>query len=220
MSGFFKPMILAWSYSRLTTWEDCPAKAKYKFLDKLPEEDSPYAARGLAIHKMAEEYITGKVDKLAPELEQVDEFIEPYKGHKAELQIAFTKNWEPCPWFGPQVYCRVVIDALRVDGRMGYVADHKTGKKREDEHKDQLRLYGLAMFLLEPTVEECEAQIIYVDHGERMRMTFHRNQMKELAEYWDNRAGKMTSDDVFSPRPGPYCRWCSFSKSKGGPCIF
>lgn len=220
MSGFFKPMITAWSYSRLSTWETCPAKAKYKFLDKLPEPDSPAASRGSEIHSLAELYIKGDLKQLPVELEQVSEFLEPLMGGQTELQLAFTKDWEACSWFGPQVYCRVVFDVVKVDGARGVVVDHKTGKQRQEEHTDQLRLYALTSFVQWPEVEEIEAQILYIDHGERMRMTFKRDSLPELKEYWDNRASKMMADDIFSPKPNPGCRWCAFSKSKGGPCIF
>ena len=220
MTGFFKPMITAWSYSRLSTWETCPAKAKYKFLDKLPEPDSPAAGRGKALHTMAEEYITGKVTELPHELAEVAEYIEELKGGAAELQLAFTKEWVPCSWFGPQVYCRVIFDAVKLAGPKGTVADHKSGKIKQEEHTDQLRLYALTSFIQYPELEEVEAQILYIDHGERLRMTFHRKDLQELKDYWDNRAGKMMADDVFSPKPNSTCRYCAYSKSKGGPCIF
>jgi len=220
MTGFFKPRIMSWSYSRLSTWETCPAKAKYKFLEKLPEPDSAAAARGGAIHKLAEAYLNGDVKEVPPELFQVEGFLDDLKGAKSELQLAFTNEWAPCSWFGPQVYCRVIFDAVKIDGTYGIIVDHKTGKKRPEEHKDQLRLYALAAFVQWPELEEVEAQIIYIDHGDRMRMMFHRRDLDELKVFWDDRAGKMLADDIFSPKPNPTCRWCAFGKSKGGPCIF
>ena len=69
-------------------------------------------------------------------------------------------------------------------------------------------------------VEKVHAQIIYVDQGERLKMDFHKPVEESLQEYWDERAGKLRSDDSFSPRPNPGCRWCHFRKSNGGPCIF
>ena len=218
--SFVKPTIQAWSYSRLSTWEECPAKAKYKFVNKLPEPDSPYAARGSDIHKMAEEYITGKVPELPVPLKEVGTYIEELKGGHAELQLAFAVDWKPTSWFGPQVYCRVIFDAAVVTPPVVVVADHKTGKKREEEHTDQLRLYGLAAMKQWPEATRVDAQVIYVDHGERLRMTFSKSVERELQEYWDERAGKMRADDIFPARPNPKCRWCHFRKSNGGPCQF
>jgi hypothetical protein len=30
----------------------------------------------------------------------------------------------------------------------------------------------------------------------------------------------MLEDIDFIPNPNPTCRWCAFSKQKGGPCAF
>ena len=46
--------ITTWSYSRWTTYEDCPARARYKFLDRLPDPSGPGEDRGTALHKAAE----------------------------------------------------------------------------------------------------------------------------------------------------------------------
>jgi CRISPR/Cas system-associated exonuclease Cas4 (RecB family) len=219
--SFFKPKIVAWSYSRLKTWEECPAKAKYKFLLKLPEPDSPYAARGTDLHELAENYIKGTVIDCPPPLVDVKEYLDALKHEstKTEMQVAFDDNWEPCEWFSVKTYCRVIFDAVKREGAKATVVDHKTGKKY-DEHTDQLRLYALASFMLWPDVEEIEAQVIYIDHAERLRMTFHRSSVEELKAYWEGRANKMRSDDMFSPTPNPKCKWCHFRKSNGGPCVF
>jgi putative RecB family exonuclease len=218
--SFFKPMISAWSYSRLSTWEACPAKAKYKYLDKLPELDSIAASRGGAIHKLAEQWLKGEVEDLPVELEKIEDFMGGLVGGLAELQLAFDKDWKTCEWFGPQVYCRVVFDVIKIDGSVGVVVDYKTGKQRHDEHTDQLRLYALAAFQQWPELEMLEAQILYIDHGNKLAMKFMRSSLPTLKGYWDTRAGKMLADELFSPKPNPGCRWCPFSKSKGGPCIF
>jgi CRISPR/Cas system-associated exonuclease Cas4 (RecB family) len=220
MNQFFKPTIQAWSYSRLSTWEECPAKAKYKFLDKLPEPDNPAMARGSDIHKLAENYLKGELTELPVQLQQVDEYIEELMGAQTELQLAFTRKWAPTTWFGPDVYCRVVFDAVKITPPEAVVVDHKTGKQRPEEHKDQLRLYALAAFMKWPEVEVVHSQILYIDHGERMRMMFTRDIVPNLLEYWDERAGKMRADDIFAPRPSPKCKWCTFRKSNGGPCTF
>lgn len=220
--SFVKPMFHAWSYSRLKTWEECPAKAKYKFIDRLPEPDSPYAARGSDIHKLAERYLKDDLDEMPVQLKEVDEYIEALKipGVQTEMQIAFDKDWKPTGWFAPNVYCRVVFDAANPEPLKVTVTDHKTGKKREQEHIDQLRLYALASFMYWPEIEEVNAQIIYIDHGERLRMTFTRSTVPELLTYWTTRADKMRSDDVFAATPSPSCKYCHYRKSNGGPCRF
>jgi CRISPR/Cas system-associated exonuclease Cas4 (RecB family) len=136
------------------------------------------------------------------------------------MQVSFTQEWEQVEWFDRRTYCRVIFDAVLKVGDDVIVVDHKTGKKRPEEHTDQLRLYALAAFKLWPDVTKVHAQIIYVDQGERLKMDFHKPVEESLQEYWDERADKLRSDDTFVPRPNPGCRWCHFRKSNGGPCIF
>jgi CRISPR/Cas system-associated exonuclease Cas4 (RecB family) len=217
--SFVKPRLYAWSYSRLTTWEECPAKAKYKFLEKLPEPASPYAARGTHLHTLAENYLQGKAE-LPMELHGVKEYLDELIGASTEHQLAYNEQWNPVAWFDPTVYCRVIFDAVLDKGPEVTIVDHKSGKKREEEHTDQLRLYALAGFKQYPVAQKINAQIIYLDHDERLTMEFHKHTESKLQEYWDDRAAKMRADDMFSPKPGKACRYCHFRKTNGGPCIF
>jgi CRISPR/Cas system-associated exonuclease Cas4 (RecB family) len=222
--SFIPLRIAAGSFSRLKTWEECPAKAKYKFLLKLPEPDSPYAARGTDLHALSASYIKGEVLDIPAQLSDVVDYLNDLKhaDTKTELQLAYDKDWKPTEWFAMNVYCRVIFDALKLSQpeRRVLVVDHKTGKKREEEHVDQLRLYALAAFSSWDWADVVDAQVIYIDHGERMRMEFRREVLPMLKEYWNKRLDKMTADDVLAPRPNPGCKWCHYRKSNGGPCQF
>jgi len=52
------------SYSRLDTWQQCPAAYKAKYVDKLPEEPSVWSVGGTAFHTVAEQILLGRVDPL------------------------------------------------------------------------------------------------------------------------------------------------------------
>ena len=69
-----KPLT-SWSFSRYQDYKSCPAKAKYKHIDKLKEPPSPAMERGAAIHNLCEQYVRGTLAKLPPELKLFkDEF--------------------------------------------------------------------------------------------------------------------------------------------------
>ena len=57
--------ITSWSFSRWNVYEECPAKAKYKFIDKLKEPGSAAMDRGTALHKQCEDFLKkgGRVPK-------------------------------------------------------------------------------------------------------------------------------------------------------------
>jgi CRISPR/Cas system-associated exonuclease Cas4 (RecB family) len=225
------PRITAWSFSRLRTYEECPARARYQFVDRLPTgPDSPQQARGSEIHQLSQRYLTAKTGrpKLPPELTTfTDEYRELRTRARdagvdlhVEGEWAFTEQLAPTSWFGDATWLRVKVDAAIILKSEARVIDVKTGKVRE-ENRDQLGLYGLAAFARFPAVLVVQAALWYVDQGVEDTLRFTRKRhAKELRRDWYERSGVMLADRKFVPRPGPYCRWCPFAKGKGGPCKF
>lgn len=214
--------ITSWSYSRFATYEECPAKAKYKFIDKLPEPPSPAMERGNQIHKLAEEYTKGNIKKLPQELIQFKEEFELLRESKpiVEETWAFTSKWHITTWNDWQnCWLRVKTDAACVEDDWLYVIDHKTGKKR-DGYDAQLNLSALAGMLIFPKVKFVSTQLWYLDSGEQVTKDYNAEEMPQLMLDWVKKTRAMLSDTRFAPKPGNGCRWCPFSKSKGGPCKF
>lgn len=217
-----KPKITAWSYSRLKAWETCPKQAYFKFIMKLKEPDSVYAARGTELHEMAEKYTKGELADAPPPLQGTIQWIDEFRHPDSlpEQQLSFDRGWKKVDWFSFKTYCRVIFDAFLVQGPIAKVADYKSGKVYKEDHMDQMRLYALAAFKLNPEVEKVEAQVIYFDQDQRMKLEFTRDKEAKLQTYWEDRANKMLSDDIFPATPNPKCKWCHFRKSNGGPCSF
>lgn len=215
--------ITAWSYSRWQTYQDCPQKAKFKFIDKLPEPGSSAMERGSAIHKLAEDFTAGKVRArgVPPELVKFKEEFKELKRLKplCEEQWAFTSNWQTTGWFDKDAWLRVKMDAYYLENfKMGLI-DHKTGKVKED-HITQLGLYALAGFKKFPEIETAVASLWYLDHGTMTSREYTREQMAALQKEWERMSKPMLNDTKFLPKPGNSCRWCHFSKSKQGPCRY
>lgn len=226
------PPITAWSYSRLRTYNECPRRAKYQFVDKVPEKENEAIVRGKAVHTAAAEFIgTGK---LAPTqdvaINEAMVVLSPWKsklqalhdmGSLVEKQAAFDVDWEQVDWFSRRAYLRVVFDVI-VPPRNKHVLviDFKTGKKR-DEHKEQLSLYAAGAHALYPTLDHnYEVCFVYLDHPHLAPMTesIHANQMANVRAVWEAKAAPMLRETVFPTKAGPQCRWCPYAKTKGGPC--
>lgn len=213
--------ITSWSYSRYATYEECPAKAKYKFIDKLPDPGNEAMERGNTIHKLAEDYTKGKIKKLPPELLRFKDDFEELKRSKpiVEETLAFTKDWKQTrwdDWTGCAV--RIKTDAMCLDGSTLYIIDHKTGKMREG-YDSQLSLYAMGG-MLAYDIKLVNTQMWFLDSGDRVEKEFKATELTKLMKEWDKRTAPMLNDTRFSPKPGNGCRWCPFSKSKGGPCKF
>lgn len=216
--------ITSWSYSRYSLYSKCPAKAKYKFIDKLPDPGGPAMERGNLIHKLAEDFTLGKIKKLPPELLRFkDQFMELKKSKpEVEKTWAFTKDWIKTTWDDWKgCTLRIKADASCVDGDTIYIIDHKTGKKYDD-NKEQLDLTAAAAPIMFPKVKKIITSLWYLDQdGDNMvDKEYDAADAPQLRAEWDKRVEPMLNDTRFAPKPSHECRWCPFSKSKGGPCKF
>jgi hypothetical protein len=223
------PQLTAFSYSRLSDYEECPRRAKFKHIEKLKEPTGPALERGKAIHSEAERYVRGLLPTLPPSLARFpDEFAALLKIGKSvavEQQLAVNARWQQCDWFGSDAWLRVVVDAYyreqAADGGPDRIVmiDYKTGRVYPDK-VDQLDLYGLVALALNPDVERIESAFWYLDAGEILDQVLLRSEAEPVRKRWVKRVAPLLADTTFAPTPGDGCRWCHFGmsgKAKGGP---
>lgn len=227
--------ITSWSFSRWSVYEECPAKARYKFIDKLKEPDSSAMARGSALHKQCEDFLKtgGRVPK---EVKLIGDTLKDFKkrGALAEADFTFTKDWKPTRWDDwTGAWCRIKADVtiapvVDSDAPTAEVHDFKTGGEKKLANQDfgeyytQLELYGLAGLLTFPTAKVVKSSLVFIDFGKIVENpeVFKRGDEKKLMKKWEMNTKRMLADTTFKPKPGNACRWCHFSKSKNGPCSF
>ena len=201
--------ITSWSYSRYATYEECPAKAKYKFIEKLKEPSAPAMERGNDIHKLAEKFTKGELKKLPPELKL---FTEQFKELKKSSPVveeswSFRRDWSQTTWDDwTGCWLRVKVDAACAETNTGYIIDHKTGKQR-DGYDTQLSLYALSGFLINPTWEEINTQLWFLDSGSIVEKMYKKEEAASLKKEWEKRVTPMLNDTRFAPKPGNGCRF-------------
>lgn len=208
----------SWSLSKLGTFEKCPAKYKYRYLDKLVDPPGPSAARGTAIHATVEQYMLTKAP-LPEEFSHYTSFLDNVvaAGGLPEVKLAVDEEWQPTDFSSG--WLRAVLDALIIQENSAILYDWKTGKEYDD-HYDQKQLYALCVFSHYPEVQEVRSVHVYVDHGKNTERTYHRSNVPAMQSQWNERARKLLTAESFYPNPNYGCRWCSYSRSKGGPCKF
>lgn len=234
--------ITAWSYSRYSTYKQCPAKLRFSAIDKIKEPKNPAMERGAAIHDLAEGYLKGTLPKLPAELKlfkkEFDALRKQYKksinGMVVEDNWAFTKDWDETQW-NDWVHCwvRIKLDcAHHLDDTTMIITDWKTGKFRTDMNEDyleQLELYALAALLLHAHIERVMPRLAYTDQGmfypaPGEEVMFTRADIPRLKKLWEKRVKAMLNDKIFAPKPNRFCNWCFFRKSNaaagGGQCKF
>lgn len=219
--------VKAWSYSRWADYDQCPAKFKYKHLDRLPDPGSPAMARGNTIHTLAEDFTTGKIKTLPKELVNFKAQFAHLKklNPQVEQQWGFRADWSftgRSGWFGDDVWFRAKADAMVVyEDDTGDIIDHKTGKKYETNEK-QVRLFALAGFKRYPQLKEITTRLWYLDQptDNEVILEYTAADAKLIQKDWDKWTQPMFNDRKFPPKPNDKCHWCPFRKAAGGPCKF
>lgn len=215
-------LINAWSYSRWSTYDKCPKQAQFKYVDKLSEEENAAMIGGKEAHDEIAEYLRGDRQGPVRGWEHFQVLFEQLRDLEPliEQQWGFRVNWTPTGWFAKDTWFRSVLDAAVIyDDATADVVDHKTGKSHPS-HAQQAELYAVSVFLRYPHVARVTVRFWYLDSGAESVYRFGKRDADGIIATWTKRAQKMLSDTLLAPRPGAHCNWCSFAKSKGGPCKY
>lgn len=202
-------------------------------------------ARGSEIGKNLEEYVLGKADALHPEVlnaasrklaTSLRKLAVRGKA-KPELPILLDKDWQVVPpgwahfkrvWLNTKLDVFVLKDkktARVIDWKTGGI-DRRTGEIKADRKYDfQLLTYSVAALCAFPEVERVTSALVFVDCPaaadpvvEREECNLDRKRLPVAKASLLVRCAPLFNDDVMGPSPSMGCRWCPFSKSKGGPC--
>lgn len=218
-------MSFTWSLSSLGTYEKCGFKYKLKYVEKLKEQRSDKASRGVDNHSIVENFLKGTIPDVSEELGFYRAFLTGLKSYEIypEHKVSLTRQWTPTTWGAPDSWYRGVLDLKLIEKDIrapsAVVYDWKTGKIYPD-HDDQKSLYALAVLSEQPTLLQVRTVHVYFDLNSNREKTFHRDQVPELRREWETRVQRLEQDPVYIPNPGWQCRYCSFSREKGGPCQF
>ena len=231
--------LTSWSISRYHTWKTCPASAKYKFIEKLPEPTSPAMERGSDIHKLAEDYLKGKLRILPKELRLFKDLFRDMRKLCSKItQVthieeswAYRDDWSQTvynDWNGCWLRVKLDFAVFMTEGNTLNVFDWKTGKYsgfNVGNYIEQLEIYALSAMKRNPSIEKVVPKLIYLDTGdiyppESEPLIYTKADIKPLQKKWEKNVAPMLKDQRFPPKPNNLCRWCNFSAAKGGPCKF
>ena len=231
-----KPLT-SWSFSRYSDYKQCPARFKYKHLEKRPEPKAEALQRGADIHDAISAYLKGESKTVpkeaasyAVELKALRTLYLKPKDQTVVVEDdwAFTSRWGETQWNNwAECWVRIKLDAAHTEGTsVMIVRDWKTGKLRDelvDDYLEQLELYALAALLKYIFIVEVRPELCYVDLGvtyPETPLSYTRADIPRLIKLWEKRVAPMFKDKKFAPRPNSKCRWCHFRRENGGPCQY
>jgi len=235
--------ITSWSYSRYALYRKCPAQFKYKHIDKIGgPTTSPAMERGTAIHAEFEQYLRGHGRSPPKSLGDFGKHAKVIRdaAKKAPSNVvieetwALTSSWTWTRWDDWRgCWVRIKLDAAHVDDSgdkpVATITDLKTGKYRPFdvlEYELQLDLYALGALLkwenLIPEGLSVKPRLAYVDEGVVHETKIYTGaDLPPLKKAWEARVKPMMNDTTFKPTPSDFaCRYCDFSKAKGGACRY
>ena len=222
---------LAWSWSRLSTFEQCPRKFYLQNISKeLKYVQSPQAKRGEKMHKLLEicakqimehghcsaqtanlNYVD--IEQVIPLLKKLiagaDEVLIE-EGSNEKEKYGINAEFKKVSYFDKKVWFRFAIDFARKFGNKAVIADWKTGNNYG--YNDQLKMMAaIIMEIIWPDVDEVKACYIYLDKGESSCRVFKR---AELDDMWDDlidRAGaieRAREKNEWPCKKNNFCNWC------------
>jgi len=219
-------IIKSWSFSSKKEFDTCPYKFHHKLILKTPKppepEDSPLK-RGLAMHKLAENYMNGDSSEVPEELIGMkhvfeDAYTEAHNStFRAEEPWAFTSRWRSTDWYGKDVWLRMALDLqIGTSGESTRIVDFKTGKKDGNElsHMIQGQLYAVGALVKNPELQEASVEFWYLDHGTTTRKVWKRKQIETLHKRWNAIGKKITSVEILQPTPTKFgCKYCAYNSA-------
>lgn len=213
--------VMPLSFSRLSTFEQCPAQFDYLYVSKrVSNQSNEHSDYGDRVHKLLEAKGRGELDEatLSDEgkstLERwgpiVDKIISTPGDKYFEHQMAVNKDLQPVGWFDSDVWIRSIADVLVVDGTTAYCLDYKTGKVKENP--TQLQLFAAMVMWHFPQVETVKTSFIWLKFDEVTNTKYERRFLGALWSALQPRFNKVqeTIDlGVFTTKPSGLCPWCA-----------
>ena len=206
----------AWSYSSIKTFEQCPKKYFHlKVAKDVKDTGSPESDYGTQAHSVAEDHI--KDGTPIPEkfsiMRPVVEALAKFPGVKhTELRLGVTKTYEPCDFFGDDVWWRGIVDLLILNGVTAHMVDYKTGKNAKYADMRQLDLMAGAVFVHYPEVEVVKSGMAYVVSDEFPKKTHLRANLRQYMNVFEDELYRLDSafdNGVWNAKSSPLCGWCA-----------
>lgn len=226
------------SYTSLSTYENCPAKFKFQYIDKAPGKPAPALSFGDSLHQALYHFHNRPIP-IAPKIEELHELLdavwnaEGYRDEGEEAsylehghQVLEQYYADNADQFQVPVALEhrfsLDLDGVRFNGvidRMdrlpggGYeIIDYKTNRRLPPQQRIdedlQLSVYSLAAQEIWGITPE-RLTLYFLLPGQRMSTTRTQHDADALREKIATTAARIEAEK-FEPRENPLCDWCDF----------
>jgi len=227
-----------YSFSRLSSFESCPLKFKFTYIDKIKVESSSTAlTKGSFIHHFLENYPQPctqffglNESDIAVYTKICIDFINSPKGESIvnadctigkELDFGLDSKMNPVNFNNPDALLRGSIDRLNLIedknyGTMLHVIDYKSGKAKEAwwQSFKQVQLYVIWLFR-NPAfsgIDKIKASYMYVEHNISNDLIMERKYILSYIKEYISDIKQIESSLEFPKKVTKLCDWCDFKK--------
>jgi len=211
-------MNIAWSYSSLKTFQQCPKKYYHLKVAK-DVQDKPTAATlyGQDVHKVAEDYIKEKtpIPEKHSYIQPMMDILDNIPGTKyCEHRMGLTKDLQPCGFFAKDVWWRGVADLLVINEESGlaHSLDYKTSKSARYADTKQLDLVAVGIFAHFPKIKRVKSALAFVVSKEFVKAEHHAAMAEKYIEKPRQDVARLEAaldNGVWNPVQGPLCKFCA-----------
>ncbi len=211
-------MTIAWSFSSLKTFQQCPRKYyRTKVLKDVKEPDTQATLYGKSVHTVAEDYIRDGTP-IPPEygyMKPILENLKSIEGEKhCELKMGFTKELEPCSFDAENVWWRGIADLVIINEpkQIAYSLDYKTSKSARYADTKQLDLVAVGIFKHFPNIVRVKSSLAFVVSKEFVKAEHHVEMVPKYIEKPAQDVARIEAaleNGVWNPVQGPLCKFCA-----------
>lgn len=212
-----------YSYSKISTYQSCPKKFKFKYIDKIkvPFVYNEALIKGGCLHHILEHHPEISTHKHQEKYQHIaDEFINSRDGaillsqeSIREMSIGLTTDLEPCSYSDKSALFRGYVDYFTVNNAILHIVDYKSGRLKDIKFQsfDQNMYYAIYFFQKYTKLNKIKITYQYIEHEnadnsivlDRMYLDNYKTQLLE-------NINSIETDSVFNKCKTALCNYCDF----------
>jgi len=202
---------IIFTYTNLNCYSSiCPHQFWHRYILKtVPYKPTEAMQWGNDVHDAFQKRIQGG-KPLPDTMRQWETLAAPFaeRGAQTEVQLAVGYTYQETDYWGKgtQVpFVRGKIDCAVVNNTRAYMADWKTGKRREDPF--ELEIGAMLLKARYPDLQIIIGTYVWLqdsDLGKPHDLSDTNKTFRKCQQI----AQEISQDQVFEKRPGPLCGWC------------
>lgn len=225
-----------YSYSKISTFNSCPRKFKFSYIDKIKVPQNMDALiKGSTIHYCLEnlnlpvnnysEGVKNNIKKFPEVLSIVENFKNSELGKKylyniekkpiQEYKIGLNENMEPYKYskdalfYGIVDYICILKDST--DKNLLHICDFKSGKYKEQNYQDYNQLLFYAIYFFEQyKVQKIKITFIYVEHNLENELLLTIDNLENYKNILKNNINEIENAVEFQNNETVLCNWCPY----------